>query len=214
MTSGKLCGVPPSVKPDTIQGAPDRLDKATLRSTMPEMHRWFIAVAALALLSIQTSFGTGDKPVRPVLASQVSELRAVVVSGRDGSPWLRVSAKAWAPHPGYTRPRLARVKSSSGNRLLRLRFLLDPPAGEGFWPMVLVEVEATALLPLGRHRRVQVRGRDGSVAVRIDPSGPVFPPHWGPPPSFQTKDLGTLPAKYGFGSSTLGRWIARNLRAE
>lgn len=172
------------------------------------------ATFGLCLPFIGASTASAGKSTHPVLAHGISEMRTAVVSGRDGTPWLRVSAKAWAPHPGYTRPRLARVKSSSGNRLLRMRFLLDPPVSEGFWPMVLVEVEATALLPLGRHRRVQVRGRDGSVAMRIDPSGPIFPLHWGSPPQAQTKDWKALPAKYGFGSSTLGRWIARNLRAE
>ena len=170
--------------------------------------------AAAALLSVQVAFASGKEPSRPVLAFQVSELRAVVVSGRNGGPWLRVSAKAWAPHAGYARPRLAPVKSLSTDRLLRLNFLLDPPAGDGFWPMALKEVEAEALVPLGRHNRVQVRGRDGAVVKRINPAGPVFPPHWGPPPPFRTKDWIPLPAKYGFGSSTLRRWIAENLRGD
>ena len=178
------------------------------------MHVRLIATAVVTLLFIQIAFASGEKPSRPVLAYQVSELRAVVVSGRDGSPWLRVSAKAWAPHSGYSRPRLVSVKTSSTDRLLRMRFLLDPPASEGFWPMVLVKVDAIALVPLGRYNRVQVGGRDNTLATRINPSGPIFPSHWGSPPRFQTKDWRTLPGKYGFGSSTLGRWIAQKLRAK
>lgn len=38
-----------------------------------------------------------------------------------------------------------------------------------------------------------------------------FPPHWGPPPAIQTRDLRELPGGYGRGSSTLAAWIQRNL---
>lgn len=100
------------------------------------------------------------------------------------------------------------------DRLLRVRFLVDPPTGDGFWPMMLTKVEAIALVPLGTYERVLVRGRDSAVAALIDPSGPVFPVHWGSPPSSQTKDWTPLPAQYGYGSSTLGHWITENLRAD
>jgi hypothetical protein len=38
-----------------------------------------------------------------------------------------------------------------------------------------------------------------------------FPPHWGPPPAIQTRDLRELPGGYGHGSSTLAAWIQQNL---
>jgi hypothetical protein len=43
------------------------------------------------------------------------------------------------------------------------------------------------------------------------PSGKPYPAHWGAPPLNQTGDLCPLPAGYGRGSSTLGRWIQENL---
>ncbi len=39
----------------------------------------------------------------------------------------------------------------------------------------------------------------------------AFPKHWGAPPRLQTKDLRPLPGGYGRGSSTLARWIQKNL---
>lgn len=38
-----------------------------------------------------------------------------------------------------------------------------------------------------------------------------FPAHWGAQPKIQTKDLVPLPGGYGRGSSTLAKWIQRNL---
>lgn len=38
-----------------------------------------------------------------------------------------------------------------------------------------------------------------------------FPKHWGAPPRIQTRDLRPLPGGYGRGSSTLARWIQKNL---
>ena len=38
-----------------------------------------------------------------------------------------------------------------------------------------------------------------------------FPLHWGSQPKMQTKDLRPLPGGYGRGSSTLAKWIQRNL---
>lgn len=35
----------------------------------------------------------------------------------------------------------------------------------------------------------------------------AFPKHWDNPPAIQTKDYTPLPAPYGFGSSTLKKWI-------
>ena len=34
-----------------------------------------------------------------------------------------------------------------------------------------------------------------------------FPAAWGPPPRIETRDYRKLPGDYGFGSSTLARWI-------
>lgn len=41
-----------------------------------------------------------------------------------------------------------------------------------------------------------------------------FPAHWGEPPRIQTMDFGPLPGGYGYGSSTLARWIEANLKKD
>ncbi len=38
-----------------------------------------------------------------------------------------------------------------------------------------------------------------------------FPAPWGPPPRIETRDYRKLPGDYGFGSSTLARWIQEHL---
>lgn len=43
---------------------------------------------------------------------------------------------------------------------------------------------------------------------------PKFPAHWGKPPAIQTRDYRPLPGGYGFGSSTLAKWIQKNLDAD
>ena len=43
------------------------------------------------------------------------------------------------------------------------------------------------------------------------PNGKKFPAHWGEPPALQTRDLRPLPGGYGQGSSTLAKWIGKNL---
>ena len=40
------------------------------------------------------------------------------------------------------------------------------------------------------------------------------PAHWGEPPRAQTKDLRTLPGGYGRGSSTLAKWISKNMEKD
>ena len=42
------------------------------------------------------------------------------------------------------------------------------------------------------------------------PSGRYFPYGWGEPPQIQTKDHVKLPEPYGYGSSTLKKWIELN----
>ena len=42
------------------------------------------------------------------------------------------------------------------------------------------------------------------------PSGGYFPYGWGAPPQIQTKDYVKLPEPYGYGSSTLKKWIELN----
>jgi hypothetical protein len=49
------------------------------------------------------------------------------------------------------------------------------------------------------------------VASGQDTEPSRFPPHWGDPPAIQTRDYVPLPGDYGFGSSTLARWIQQNL---
>lgn len=39
----------------------------------------------------------------------------------------------------------------------------------------------------------------------------TFPRHWGQPPAIQTRDFRPLPGGYGYGSSTLAKWIQQNL---
>ena len=38
-----------------------------------------------------------------------------------------------------------------------------------------------------------------------------YPVHWGSPPKRQTRDYRKLPGGYGFGSSTLAKWIQQNM---
>ncbi len=49
---------------------------------------------------------------------------------------------------------------------------------------------------------------------RFRPLPHVFPPHWGPLPAIQTRDIRPLPGGYGQGSSTLAAWIAEHLAAD
>ena len=39
----------------------------------------------------------------------------------------------------------------------------------------------------------------------------AYPKHWGNPPNLQTSDYRPLPGGYGFGSSTIAKWIQKNL---
>lgn len=43
------------------------------------------------------------------------------------------------------------------------------------------------------------------------PAASRFPTRWGPEPLAQTRDYRELPGDYGFGSSTLARWIETNI---
>lgn len=43
------------------------------------------------------------------------------------------------------------------------------------------------------------------------PKNKAYPAHWGAAPLIQTKDLRPLPGGYGMGSSTLAKWIQKNL---
>jgi hypothetical protein len=47
--------------------------------------------------------------------------------------------------------------------------------------------------------------------LHMAPNGKPFPAQWGTPPAAQTRDLRPLPGGYGRGSSTLARWIQKNL---
>ena len=54
------------------------------------------------------------------------------------------------------------------------------------------------------------------LGIKPRPIKPVagrkaYPKHWGAPPRLQTKDLRPLPGGYGLGSSTLAKWIQKNL---
>jgi len=181
------------------------------------MHLSLIGVAVVALACAQTVARSNDVVLpRSVFAYEVKGVQTAVVKGPDGAPWLRVSAKGLAPHPGYRNARLVPVNLSSEALLLQLRFLLDPPPRRPgiAWPMVLTKIDAIALVPLHKHQRVRVRGHERSVIVRIDRNAPAFPASWGVPPELQTKDWIPLPARYGYGSSTLAGWIRQRLRGQ
>ena len=42
----------------------------------------------------------------------------------------------------------------------------------------------------------------------------TFPKHWGHPPRIQVRDHVKLPGKFGFGSSTVAKWIIVNLKKD
>jgi hypothetical protein len=46
------------------------------------------------------------------------------------------------------------------------------------------------------------------------PNGKAYPDHWGNPPQIQTRDIRPLPGGYGQGSSTLAKWIQKNLEKD
>lgn len=49
------------------------------------------------------------------------------------------------------------------------------------------------------------KNRPNSAPVKVE-----FPDHWGTPPEIQTMDYTPLPHPYGFGSSTLKKWIIKH----
>ena len=53
-----------------------------------------------------------------------------------------------------------------------------------------------------------------SAFAAISAEQKKFPAHWGNPPAVQTKDLRPLPGGYGYGSSTLAKWIEQNLEKD
>ena len=50
--------------------------------------------------------------------------------------------------------------------------------------------------------------------VRKEKQKLQFPKHWGDPPKIQTRDYRKLPGEYGYGSSTLAKWIAENIKTD
>ena len=56
--------------------------------------------------------------------------------------------------------------------------------------------------------------REQKPDARDVPERPRFPKHWGHPPKIQTRDMVTLPANFGKGSSTLAHWIKDNLKRD
>ncbi len=55
---------------------------------------------------------------------------------------------------------------------------------------------------------------DERLATETPAPRKPFPAHWGEPPRIQTMDFGPLPGGYGYGSSTLARWIEANLKKD
>lgn len=64
-----------------------------------------------------------------------------------------------------------------------------------------------------RSRHPDEPWKRGSVRPKDlhDVDDPRFPAHWGPEPPVQTRDYRELPGGYGFGSSTLYKWIETNM---
>ena len=56
--------------------------------------------------------------------------------------------------------------------------------------------------------------REEPTKVNTGPIRILFPQHWGPEPSIQTRDMVELPGGYGTGSSTLYNWITRNMQLD
>ncbi len=54
----------------------------------------------------------------------------------------------------------------------------------------------------------------GPEAQKPEIQKPRFPKHWGHPPKIQVRDRVKLPGKFGFGSSTLSKWISDNLKRD
>ena len=48
----------------------------------------------------------------------------------------------------------------------------------------------------------------------VKPARKPFPPHWGKPPSLQTRDMRPLPFGFGMGSSSLAGWIKENVKKD
>lgn len=53
-----------------------------------------------------------------------------------------------------------------------------------------------------------------ALVVSANAQNKSFPAHWGAPPKIQTMDYVPLPGGYGNGSSTLAKWIERNLEKD
>ena len=47
--------------------------------------------------------------------------------------------------------------------------------------------------------------------VRKEKQKLQFPKHWGSPPKIHTRDYRKITGDYGYGSSTLATWIAKNI---
>ena len=66
-----------------------------------------------------------------------------------------------------------------------------------------------------RSRHPDEPWKRGSVRPKIvdvdETRDPRFPARWGPEPPVQTRDYRELPGGYGFGSSTLYKWIETNM---
>jgi hypothetical protein len=60
-----------------------------------------------------------------------------------------------------------------------------------------------------------VEPRPDKDGIKPDlPGAKRFPPWWGHPPRIQVRDHVKLPGKFGFGSSTVAKWIIENLKKD
>ena len=54
----------------------------------------------------------------------------------------------------------------------------------------------------------------GDLRLTLSDTHREYPRHWGPPPTYLTKDLVNLPGGYGRGSSTTARWIMQKMKED
>ena len=59
-----------------------------------------------------------------------------------------------------------------------------------------------------------VNNKLATKTTRMESGKKTYPAHWGNPPAIQTRDMRELPGGYGFGSSTLAKWIQKNMDSD
>jgi hypothetical protein len=75
----------------------------------------------------------------------------------------------------------------------------------------IITVIATASMLIGAPEKKKAPEKP---AIERPAPKPHFPRHWGKPPQIQLRDYVKLPGRFGFGSSTLAKWIANNIKKD